>query len=429
MPEDKYTPQQSMPEQTRAPIQTHRWIAAPGSAVKRQVGITLVSDGASVDENTVTHVMSAPRRSVLPDPAPSIHATATAAARVASAHGAIVRHGPAPLRHAQELPSVQELMNAHVRSPEPVGVVTSLDAFGLNARRAASGKAVIAPGSPELATLAAGQRAPAEVAVTQEFSFNLKDFVAFEEPTLGQAARTTPQPQSEPAGPLDHGTAETSDVRGLRLAPEDDQLASARRPTKSRRRALVWLGAVIVAVLCLAASDYRKGGKGSLTAKLVTAVSRLALPSASRAAAPTATPKPVRAPRTPAAEQTAPLGALGEGPTAANAKQLTDARDLQADGAAHPEAGKDEPKVAEAVGAAPGTDAPPVREGFSADATTAAELLANGRVREALSEYRVLATLHPELGVYGEIAKILRRRLVNTCKRAQPHRQHECEAL
>lgn len=75
------------------------------------------------------------------------------------------------------------------------------------------------------------------------------------------------------------------------------------------------------------------------------------------------------------------------------------------------------------------TPEPALKDSLSADPTVAADLLVNGRVREALSEYRVLSTLHPDQPVYREIASVLRRRLINTCKRAQPHRQQECEQL
>lgn len=60
---------------------------------------------------------------------------------------------------------------------------------------------------------------------------------------------------------------------------------------------------------------------------------------------------------------------------------------------------------------------------------TAAELYIAGRYKEALAEYRTLATLNPDVHAYTQFARILRRRLVEICVRTQPHRQTECEQL
>ena len=69
------------------------------------------------------------------------------------------------------------------------------------------------------------------------------------------------------------------------------------------------------------------------------------------------------------------------------------------------------------------------KESLMSQPHVAAELYIAGRYKEALAEYRMLAISHPKQKIYGDFARILRRRLVEMCVRTQPHRQTECNQL
>lgn len=60
---------------------------------------------------------------------------------------------------------------------------------------------------------------------------------------------------------------------------------------------------------------------------------------------------------------------------------------------------------------------------------SAAALYINGKYKEAHAEYLLLAQAHPKQRVYVELARILRRRLIETCVRTQPHRREQCREL
>jgi hypothetical protein len=60
---------------------------------------------------------------------------------------------------------------------------------------------------------------------------------------------------------------------------------------------------------------------------------------------------------------------------------------------------------------------------------TAAALYLKGQYKEALAEYRLLASAHPEQKAYGEFARILKRKLFDTCVRTQPNRREQCKQL
>lgn len=60
---------------------------------------------------------------------------------------------------------------------------------------------------------------------------------------------------------------------------------------------------------------------------------------------------------------------------------------------------------------------------------SAAMLYINGNHKDALTEYRLLARMHPEQTVYAELARILRGKLYRSCIRTQPHRRDECHQL
>jgi len=60
---------------------------------------------------------------------------------------------------------------------------------------------------------------------------------------------------------------------------------------------------------------------------------------------------------------------------------------------------------------------------------SAATLYVNGKYKEAHAEYLLLAQAHPKQRVYAELARILRRRLIETCVRTQPHRREQCREL
>jgi hypothetical protein len=60
---------------------------------------------------------------------------------------------------------------------------------------------------------------------------------------------------------------------------------------------------------------------------------------------------------------------------------------------------------------------------------SAAALYINGQYKEALAEYRLLARANPQQAVYGELVRILRRKLIDTCTRTQPHRREQCREI
>ena len=62
-------------------------------------------------------------------------------------------------------------------------------------------------------------------------------------------------------------------------------------------------------------------------------------------------------------------------------------------------------------------------------ASSAAALYINGQYKEALAEYQLLGRAHPKQHVYVELARILRRKLIETCMRTQPHRREQCKTL
>lgn len=78
---------------------------------------------------------------------------------------------------------------------------------------------------------------------------------------------------------------------------------------------------------------------------------------------------------------------------------------------------------------APKPSPAPTKVAKLARAEIAARLYLEGRFKEALSEYRTLAVEHPEQPAYAQFARILRRRIVDTCLLTQPQRAAECEQL
>ena len=90
-------------------------------------------------------------------------------------------------------------------------------------------------------------------------------------------------------------------------------------------------------------------------------------------------------------------------------------------------------------------EAPPARAGSVAPVATpavtedgerggatqqsAAALYLKGQYKEALAEYRLLASAYPEQKAYGEFARILKRKLFDTCVRTQPNRREQCKQL
>jgi hypothetical protein len=89
----------------------------------------------------------------------------------------------------------------------------------------------------------------------------------------------------------------------------------------------------------------------------------------------------------------------------------------------------------EEVAAAPPPQPEPARPAEPAAAQggvterSAATLYINGKYKEAHAEYLLLAQAHPKQRVYAELARILRRRLIETCVRTQPHRREQCREL
>jgi hypothetical protein len=77
----------------------------------------------------------------------------------------------------------------------------------------------------------------------------------------------------------------------------------------------------------------------------------------------------------------------------------------------------------------PRDQAPAPQVAGSVTATSAAMLYIHGQYKEALAEYRLLSRAYPREAVYGELARILRRKLIETCLRTQPHRQEQCKEI
>jgi hypothetical protein len=60
---------------------------------------------------------------------------------------------------------------------------------------------------------------------------------------------------------------------------------------------------------------------------------------------------------------------------------------------------------------------------------SAAALYTKGQYKEALAEYRMLASTYPDQKVYAEFARILKRKLFDSCVRTQPNRREQCKQL
>jgi hypothetical protein len=77
------------------------------------------------------------------------------------------------------------------------------------------------------------------------------------------------------------------------------------------------------------------------------------------------------------------------------------------------------------------TAPPPAKraEHVSATPQRAAVLYIEGKYREALAEYRLLAAAYPDQRVYAELARILKRKIIDTCVRTQPNRREQCKSI
>lgn len=142
---------------------------------------------------------------------------------------------------------------------------------------------------------------------------------------------------------------------------------------------------------------------------------------------------PEAAPASPAAaagvppQQTEPAGqesAQQAAPEQVTAREQSSTRE-QPSTREQRRARKNEPLVNEA----PAGKAPAPHAAGSVTATSAAALYINGQYKEALAEYRLLSRAYPREAVYGELARILRRKLIDTCLRTQPHRQEQCKEI
>jgi hypothetical protein len=60
---------------------------------------------------------------------------------------------------------------------------------------------------------------------------------------------------------------------------------------------------------------------------------------------------------------------------------------------------------------------------------SAAALYLKGQYKEALAEYRLLASAYPQVKAYAEFARILKRKLFDSCVRTQPNRREQCKQL
>jgi hypothetical protein len=85
----------------------------------------------------------------------------------------------------------------------------------------------------------------------------------------------------------------------------------------------------------------------------------------------------------------------------------------------------------EAREVAPEADKPPVVHTSTGgvSAGSAATLYINGQYKEALAEYQLLSRAYPKQPVYRELARILRRKLIETCMRTQPNRREQCKTM
>lgn len=68
-------------------------------------------------------------------------------------------------------------------------------------------------------------------------------------------------------------------------------------------------------------------------------------------------------------------------------------------------------------------------ENTSASPERAAILYIGGQYKEALAEYQLLALAAGPRSVYAEVTRILRRKIIDTCRRTQPQRAEQCKAL
>jgi hypothetical protein len=238
-----------------------------------------------------------------------------------------------------------------------------------------------------------------------------------------EAARYTPQPRHRPqvqsAEPThkDLGQLEPRLRRNTPSAPSDgDDIDVDRVLGRSNKKVPLLAGAVAIALGLLAVSLYVKHTRDDAAAALAAAPVAAPLsadPTTSSVGAPTLPEQePDQEPPPPRRAREARQPAPEELP--AQDQELRGGREAAPE-TQHDATTDQAPAVHTAAG--------------GVTAKSAAALYINGQYKEALAEYQLLARAYPKQQVYSELARILRRKLIETCMRTQPNRREQCKSM
>lgn len=168
---------------------------------------------------------------------------------------------------------------------------------------------------------------------------------------------------------------------------------------------------------------------GSCIVALLLAGLTMFLRAAPSAAPPQQVAAPVRVPKRVAAPPAAEVEPSDEhAPSPASER----GEPTQAAAAADDDAPNPSAERASAATQLPVAEEPAASVGsqrVSATPERAAILYIGGKYKEALAEYTLLAAAYPKQRVYRELARILKRKIIDTCLRTQPTRREQCAEL
>jgi hypothetical protein len=312
---------------------------------------------------------------------------------------------------------------------------------------------------PPRAQLGSQADAGSSLHVTQEMSLDeLLPPSHVQLPALGQAARgqyrnvvhtdATPTVIADTSQLFPPATREALqapdvEVPGARYEGPAPSVAPRPTPVERPKRSGLLIAGTVAAVLLLGLSVYAKRPNAPGVATMRRAVASLLgradkprraprPPAVAKLAAAPAVPAQLAgapaAPSAPEAPAQAPVAAPEVAPAPSEAV-LVQAAPAVPEAAATAQAPTGESAAEPAAQPVERTQEENDKQALFAQPQRAAELYVEGRFKEALAEYRMLATFHPEQRIYADFARILRRRLVETCIRTQPHRQTECNQL
>jgi len=254
-----------------------------------------------------------------------------------------------------------------------------------------------------------------------------------------EARAATPQSQVRvrpyPSPPA-RGGREREDERALRkvaISPlEHDEIDVNRVLGRANMKGLLLGCAVAVSLGLLGLSLYVKHAREAEAGQLAAASESVA---AALPAEPVASPagaqlEPQREEEEQEQEEEGPPptgGAPAEEPEVPTHAPRARAEQPEVPAPA-PRTRRTEPAARELV---PDADKPPAVHASAGgvSAGSAAGLYINGQYKEALAEYQLLARAYPKQPVYRELARILRRKLIETCMRTQPNRREQCKTM